>query len=271
MDNPAFARLRELLEVRTSNTEWSVCPSLYCALVLKKETRFGMAEHAINTIYVLGDQPDALCSDILRDMSRKLFSTPQARDAIQRARDQSEAPTGDAMMEDKDEGDEGTEQQINATVLDGHDDEDMAIPPTPSSSHTPFAASQHPGPSIPSFKVDHAQLAQLIFLAGHCAIKQLIHLELVEREHKRKKAEQQKAQAASAPKGANQDELDQVVGSVEDEIADVMHETRERELLYGQHALFRVLSGMAVSICRFNKTYTVSSSQRREYSSCLAF
>lgn len=219
-----------------------------------------MAEHAINTIYVLGDQPDALCSSILRDMSRRLFSTPQAGDPLE-ASSFAHSEAGSVMQED----DAASDRQSNAASDLFEGDE---IPPTPSSSQNPFVGSQHPGPAAPSFTVDPFQLGQLIFAAGHCAIKQLVHLELVEREYKRRKAEASKAAAAAAAakatssKDGAQDELDQVVGSVEDDVADLIHETKERELLYGQHALFSVLANMTVSICRYHKTYTVSDLKR---------
>lgn len=212
--------------------------------------RFGMAEHAINTIYVLGDQPDALCSSILRDMSRRVFSTPQPTPRSDRA--QSE--TGTSMQED----DNISDRQSEAAASDAHAADEA--PPTPSSSQNPFSGSQHPGPAVPSFTVDPFQLGQLIFAAGHCAIKQLVHLELVEREYKRRKTEASKAAAkAASSKDGPHDELDQVVGSVEDDIADLMHDTKERELLYGEHALFSVLANMTVSICRYPKNYTVGS------------
>ena len=38
--------------------------------------RFGMAEQAINTIYLLGEQPDLLCSDMLKHLTANVFITP---------------------------------------------------------------------------------------------------------------------------------------------------------------------------------------------------
>lgn len=212
--------------------------------------RFGMAEHAINTIYVLGDQPDALCTDTLRCMSKRVFSTPQQGGApIEGAG--SEATTSAAAMQE----DDATERQSNATTLEVPGDDTMSIPATPSKK---ASQSRQPGANEPIFRVDPFQLAQLIFAAGHCAIKQLVHLELVEREYKRRKAEAAKANNAS--KGAQQDELDQVVGSVEDDMADLMHETKERELLFGDKSLFSIFAPMTVAICRHQRTYSVSPS-----------
>jgi condensin complex subunit 1 len=98
------------------------------------------------------------------------------------------------------------------------------------------------------------QLAQLIFTAGHIAIKHLVHLELIEKELKRRK-ETTTATSATAPKT---DELDQVAGSVEDEIADAMQDAKERELLYGTESLLAIFGPMTVEVCRYPKLYRVS-------------
>lgn len=34
-----------------------------------------MAEQAVNTIYLLGEQPDALCGDIIKDFARRVFAS----------------------------------------------------------------------------------------------------------------------------------------------------------------------------------------------------
>ena len=120
-----------------------------------------MAEQAINTIYVLGDQPDALCSAMLKNMAKRVFapaSTPApAQDADETIPDSQEVPP-----------------PVDPT-------EDTQASPTPSDGT--------PGPAQLG---DAFQLAQLIFVAGHVAIKHLIHLELLEREYKRRKAESEK-------------------------------------------------------------------------------
>ena len=36
--------------------------------------RFGVAEQAINAIYLLASQPDILCGDIVREKTRNVFS-----------------------------------------------------------------------------------------------------------------------------------------------------------------------------------------------------
>jgi condensin complex subunit 1 len=44
-------------------------------LANKGAFRFGMAEQAINTIYLLGEQPDTLCTVIIRDLHQHTFDT----------------------------------------------------------------------------------------------------------------------------------------------------------------------------------------------------
>ena len=102
---------------------------------------------------------------------------------------------------------------------------------------------------------DAFALSQLIFVAGHCAIKQLVHLELVERDIKRRRVEADKTKAGG--KAVGQDELDQVAGSVEDEVGDVIAHTKEIELLYGPESLMAVFGPMAVQIVSQPKLYKV--------------
>ena len=77
---------------------------------------------------------------------------------------------------------------------------------------------------------DAFELAQLLFVVGHVAVKHIVFLELVEREWKRQK--DRSRQVCSFPcrylphavpengKEKENDELDQVVGNAEDEIGD---------------------------------------------------
>ena len=180
-----------------------------------------MAEQAINTIYVLGDQPDALCSELLRNMAKRVF-----------------APTAAPAM-DADE-----------TIPDSQE----IPPPVDPASDTQASPTPSAGTPAPAQFGDAFQLAQLIFVAGHVAIKHLIHLELLEREYKRRKAESEKQGNKAVA-----DELDQVVGSVEDDIADVIHLTKEKELLYGPDSLLAIYAPMTIAIVKNPSIYRVSS------------
>jgi hypothetical protein len=56
MDNPIFQKLQDIIERAPRTPQW-----------------FGMAEQAINTIYLLGEQPDQLCSLIIKNLTEKAF------------------------------------------------------------------------------------------------------------------------------------------------------------------------------------------------------
>ncbi|KAJ5965997.1 hypothetical protein N7481_012711 [Penicillium waksmanii] len=138
----------------------------------------------------------------------------------------------------------------------------------PSSSHTsasveeqrPSTATteeQQEPPSKP--KPSSAALSQLLYVVGHIAIKQIVHLELCELDFKRRKAEQEKTKAAeSAGKkddDADADELDLIGGTTEDDFTDAMAHIRERELLYGENSLLSKFGPLVAEICANNNAY----------------
>lgn len=113
-----------------------------------------MAEQAINTIYLLGEQPDALCGDIIKDLTRSLFSSTTASSS-------SVAPGADGSVAGSAAG---------------------SRPPTPMRDPSATPAVEQ------GEETGHAfQLSQLVFLVGHIAFKHIVYLELVEREIKRRK------------------------------------------------------------------------------------
>lgn len=227
MDSPVFTRLQDVIQnplQGRGDREW-----------------FSMAEQAVNTIYSLGDQPDALCAAILREMTERVFKAHEEEPEVEgeegeSVRDESVAPTPTQADE------EGTPTQSQ-------------YPQTPSRF-----ASQTPGPTPgppPTKKVigNAFELSQLLFVAGHCAIKQMVHLELVERDLKRRKAEEDK----KAPKTADKDDIEAVAGSVEDDIGESIAHYKEHELLYGGESLLAVYGPMAAAIVSQPKLYRVSS------------
>jgi len=196
-----------------------------------------MAEQAVNAIYTLGDQPDALCSEILRQMTEKVFGVR----AVAKEKEKKEETV---------EGDEEKAEGI-AEEPDTMEEEDKP-------EQDPSQADESQAQSEPSTG-NAFELSQLIFVAGHCAIKQLVHLELVERDLKRRKAEEDKSKGGK--KGSKEDdELDQVAGSVEDEIGDTIAIAREKELMYGPTSLLQVFGPMSATIVSQPKVYRVSSS-----------
>lgn len=119
-------------------------------------------------------------------------------------------------------------------------------------------------PSPPPEERDKKQrgslaLSQLLFIVGHIAIKQIVHLELCELDFKRQKAEKEKAKTADASlkKSADVelDELDLIGGTTEDDFTEAMSHIRERELLYGEHSLLSNFGPLVTEICSNNTAY----------------
>ncbi|KAF1967505.1 hypothetical protein BU23DRAFT_542597 [Bimuria novae-zelandiae CBS 107.79] len=123
-------------------------------------------------------------------------------------------------------------------------------------------------------------LSQLLFIVGHVAIKQIVHLELCEMEFKRRKAEKQTKTAPTprksmtsevqtpAKKGRKRasaknqtpapedvDELEMMAGPSEDDITDHIAAIRERELLYGPDSLLSNFGPLVRDICFNNTSY----------------
>lgn len=243
MDSPVFTRLQETILHPSVRKEWFVRPlwsgvAFFQLLTLDFFTgtslRFSTAEQAINTIYGLGDQPDALCSVILQEMTKRVFGGSPAPPPPS---DEETPPVVEA---------EDASQEVGAETPASRD---PSAAPTQQRSVS-AAASVTQDPTFGNA----FELSQLLFVAGHCAIKQLVHLELVERDTKRRKAAEDKKVGAKA---SGQDELDQVAGSVEDEIGDIIAAAREHELLYGEKSLLTVFGPMAATIVSQPKVYKV--------------
>lgn len=102
-------------------------------------------------------------------------------------------------------------------------------------------------------------LSQLLFIVGHVAIKQIVHLELCELEFKRRKAESEKAKPTetAADKAAKEaaDDLDMIAGTTEDDFTDAIAHIRERELLYGPNSILTNFGPLVTEICANNTSY----------------
>ncbi|WEW60385.1 condensin complex non-SMC subunit Cnd1 [Emydomyces testavorans] len=112
-----------------------------------------------------------------------------------------------------------------------------------------------------ALKTSPVGLSQLLFIVGHIAIKQIVHLELCEQEFKRRKAEQEKNKAASSPSqnendAPDGDELDLIGGTTEDDFTEAMAHIRERELLFGEKSLLTNFGPLVTEICANNNTYS---------------
>ena len=103
-------------------------------------------------------------------------------------------------------------------------------------------------------------LSQLLFIVGHIAIKQIVHLELCELDFKRRKADNEKTKAVktSPRKGGStepDDDLDLIGGTTEDDFTEAMNHIRERELLYGPNSLLSNFGPLVTEICSNNTAY----------------
>ncbi|TQS37204.1 hypothetical protein Golomagni_02330 [Golovinomyces magnicellulatus] len=103
-------------------------------------------------------------------------------------------------------------------------------------------------------------VSQLLFIVGHIAIKQIVHLELCELNFKLRKVEAEKKQLTSegvndkATKEAEND-LDLIGGTTEDDFTEAMAHIRERELLYGEKSLLANFGPLVSEICSNNTLY----------------
>lgn len=119
-----------------------------------------MAEQAINTVYALAERPDLICDRLIKNLTRRAFEKKPAEPQSIPGQDPSTM------------------------------DEDLAVNENPDES---MAAEQGTAEGEKEDKDtgDAFVLSQLVFVVGHVAIKQIVFLELVEREWKRQKHERE--------------------------------------------------------------------------------
>ncbi|KAF2819550.1 hypothetical protein CC86DRAFT_362428 [Ophiobolus disseminans] len=206
---------------------------------------YGVAEQAIGAIYVLSKHPDVLCSEIIRRVTKRVFAgQAQVR------------PTTSSSTEEP--------SQLAASSDEAAPEEPAVEEAQPKKQNSALA------------------LSQLLFVVGHIAIKQIVHLELCELEFKRRKAEKDKKSAPTprkstasmveptpikkgrkrgvakeptpAPEEAA-DELDLMAGTTEDDFTDAIAHIRERELLFGPTSLLANFGPLVADICSNNTSY----------------
>jgi condensin complex subunit 1 len=131
-----------------------------------------MAEQALNTIYLLGQQPDALCGEIIKTLTAKVFSKPSATKSV---------------VDTESEKDSEAAQSPSAVGT-------MSRSGSQNSLQAGSQASMQVDTEPKSDEVGAFALAQLLFVVGHVALKHIVYLELVEREFKRRKDEKAKGE-----------------------------------------------------------------------------
>ncbi|KAF4976484.1 hypothetical protein FZEAL_6850 [Fusarium zealandicum] len=178
---------------------------------------YGVAEQAISAIYAISKHPDTLCSDIIRRKTRQVFGQSQSQPSSQ----PSSRPGS-------------------------RDDTNVA----PTADHTITQGDK------PKKRDNAIALSQLLFIVGHVAIKQIVHLELCELDFKRRKQEKEKLAGTKTDKDKEDaDELDLIGGTSEDDFTEAMAHIRERELLYGPNSLLAIYGPLVSEICANNTTY----------------
>ncbi|KAG6164795.1 hypothetical protein E4U51_004797 [Claviceps purpurea] len=119
-----------------------------------------------------------------------------------------------------------------------------------------MTASQPIQAEKPKTRDNAVNLSQLLFIVGHVAIKQIVHLELCELDFKRRKQEKEKQAPAKTDKDKEDvDELDLIGGTTEDDFTEAMAHIRERELLYGPESLLAIFGPLVSELCANNTTY----------------
>lgn len=243
-EHAVLQKLAAITEVPFTSEEW-----------------YGVAEQAINAIYAISKHPDVLCSEIIRHKAKAVFTAQRPRsNSDERPGSRDSHQSVQSVHSPKSENTPAEPQVIEAGE-EGVDAIDHAAPSTP-----PKASQSSP---VQKPKRDNANaLSQLLFIVGHVAIKQIVHLELCELDFKRRKQEKEKVVAAEKAAEAEsrrtsgnndkdepQDELDLIGGTTEDDFTEAMQHIRERELLYGPDSLLATFGPLVSEICANNTKY----------------
>jgi condensin complex subunit 1 len=160
MTNPIFRKLQDAVNHPCRSREW-----------------FGFAEQVINAVYALGEHPDVFCNELIKKFTIKAFTPRAPKPAIPKTNNETAETDPDAMAEDY-PGDV-TQNSLDTATQDTNqgtqqDDKEKDVG-------------------------DAFELSQLLFIVGHVAIKQIVFLELVEREWKRQKDEKQAGRSLIRP------------------------------------------------------------------------
>ncbi|CAN3359686.1 condensin complex subunit 1 [Diutina catenulata] len=102
-------------------------------------------------------------------------------------------------------------------------------------------------------KSQPSDLAQLLYIVGHVAIKLVVSLERQEAMFKQKKHDFEQAKASD--EDAVQQELEMIGGTSEDDFTDAISHVKERELLYGDKSLLSRYGPLVVEVCSNNNQY----------------
>jgi len=115
-------------------------------------------------------------------------------------------------------------------------------------------------------------LSKLLYVIGQVALKQAIYIEIIEAEFKKRKEKESSGKSicqsqyivtdvrtpsAAGPASKQISDLQDVVGSVEDDFGDFIAHVKDREILYGDKSLLAKYSPLIIHICLNNIKYKV--------------
>lgn len=108
------------------------------------------------------------------------------------------------------------------------------------------------------------ELAQLLYIVGDVSIKLMVLLEAHEAMFKKKKHDLDiaRAQGEQTEEQAQQQELEMIGGTSEDDFTDAVTHVKEREVLYGEKSLLSRYGPLVVEICSNNHLYNHPDLQR---------
>lgn len=164
---------------------------------------FGAAEQAMNAVYLLAETPDKLMSEVIKRMAAPLFPSmfkTYAKQVAGHEKDRKERLKRQA---------EGRTDDEDNMDVDG--EESAAAPAGVDHQLTPVG-----------------QLARLLFVLGHSAMKQLVYIDTVVRHIKARNEAKEKKSAAAAAAAANRRGRKSMGGKDEEE-----QEAIEKELGVG--------------------------------------
>lgn len=106
-------------------------------------------------------------------------------------------------------------------------------------------------------------LSQLLFMVGHVAIKTIVYLEKLEAQFKKRKQAVESGAAKDAEKEEGEEnELEMIGGTSEDDFADAVLYIKEKELLFGETSLLAKFGNLVREVCSKSKNYQHQGLQR---------
>eukprot|EP01116_Phalansterium_solitarium_P025583 TRINITY_DN985_c0_g1_i5.p1 TRINITY_DN985_c0_g1~~TRINITY_DN985_c0_g1_i5.p1 ORF type:complete len:1640 (+),score=672.83 TRINITY_DN985_c0_g1_i5:197-5116(+) len=203
---------------------------------------YALAEQAINTIYALSEQPDKLCATVIKTYAGRVFAGLRGTAAPQVA---------EANAVDEQQQQQHAAADDDDDVAAAADDDDQQQ----QQQHAAAAVKREGGGSNKSTttQVPVGELSKLLFALGHVALKQIVHVDEIQAELRRRRADAdrskldaadgtKKRRAGKGGKGgkeaAGASTIEQELGvaqAAEEHEAERLQEMAEREIVSGRN------------------------------------